>query len=139
MSACAMCSYDPDARVMSSWTFMIDREVVSMNAHRVNIGGFAGRAYRKDRDNWYLEFVNARNLLKIPHAERRRRVVLTRLYDGRSRMWDQDNLVGGGKSTVDAMILAQLLVADSHDFAEVHWKQTRGARGLHVLLEELED
>lgn len=135
-SACPKCGFDPTARVLASWTFLVDRDPPSLNERLFNLGS-RRHAYKAERDAWYLEFVLARNLNLIPFAERKRRVTLTRLFDGKQRERDVDNLWGGGKSVVDAMVLAQLLVADAPDFAELHWNQERGARGLRVLIEEI--
>jgi hypothetical protein len=133
---CLKCGFDPGAAVTASWTFVIERDPPSLNARIFNAGPRRW-AYAKEREAWYVEFVNARNTLRIPHAETKRRVTLTRMFDGRQKQRDIDNLWGGGKSCVDAMVLAQILVSDAPDFAEVHWMQERGTSGLRVLLEEL--
>lgn len=83
---------------------------------------------------------------KIPFAAARRRVTFTRCYGGRQQERDHDNLVGGMKSVLDAMVRELLLVDDRPQWAELHYAQQRldesvakSARGLVVHLEELEE
>lgn len=137
MTACARCSFDPDATVLASWEFTIDRDPPSLNERLFNAGPRRW-AYSRERDMWILEFTNVRLLKQMPFAKGKRRVTLTRLYSGQQKERDVDNLVGGGKNLVDAMVHAGILKGDSPALAEIHWAQERGARGLRVLVEELE-
>lgn len=137
MTACARCGFDPDAKVSASWKIHVDREPPSLNAHLVNAGPRAF-LYRRERDAWCWEFRAARLLQRIPKARARRRVTLVRVFDGRQRERDVDNLSGGMKSVVDALVFEGLLADDSPRLAEIHCQQRRGGpRGLEVLLEEL--
>jgi Holliday junction resolvase RusA-like endonuclease len=137
VTACARCSFDPDAIVSASWMLLIDREIESGNRHTYNVGGSRFR-YARDRDSWQWEFRSFRLLRKIPRATGKRRLTLTRFYDGRQREMDVDNLSTGAKLVVDALVREGLLVDDRREFAEVHYKQARQApRGTGVLLEEL--
>ncbi len=129
------CGHDPGANVARSWTFEIDREIKSGNAHIYNVGASRWR-YAKDRDAWSWEFRAARLLQKIPKAMQRRRVTLTRLYSGRQREFDGDNFQTGAKSCVDALVLEGLLVGDDSKSAEINYAQQSGGCGLRVLLEE---
>ena len=134
---CARCGYDPAAIVTGRWEFEIARHVHSLNAHRGNYGGTRW-AYKHDRDRWQWEFKVARINARIPTASGKRRVTLTRLYSGRERAFDVDNLAGGMKLVVDAMVREGLLLGDDPARAELHHNQNRAATsGLAVVIEEL--
>lgn len=136
---CARCGYDPTAIVTSRWEFTIARRVHSLNAHRGNYGGQRW-AYKRDRDAWQWEFKVARINARIPSAIAKRRVMLTRLYSGRERAFDVDNLVGGMKLVIDAMVREGLLIGDDPARAELHHGQRREATsGLAVVIEEFSD
>jgi hypothetical protein len=135
---CARCGYDPTAIVTGRWEFAIARPVHSLNAHRGNYGSTRW-AYRHDRDGWQWEFKVARINARIPTAVAKRRVTLTRLYSGRERAFDVDNLAGGMKLVVDAMVREGLLLGDDRERAELHHGQDNAAMsGLVVVIEELE-
>lgn len=156
MTACSRCGFDPDAKVTASWSFTIDRAVVSLNERGTNRGAWtkrvpgkrtwnARRAYKADRDAWGW-LVKAKRLeLRIPKAKGRRRLTLTRLYGKGQRAFDRDNLVGGMKPVVDSMVLDGLLLGDTPELAEVHYDQIGsepGAEraigiGLLVVLEDV--
>lgn len=137
MTACAKCGYDSDAVVVASWSFFIDRDPPSLNSRVINLGATRWR-YAKERDAWGWEFRAVRLMKKIPPAEGLRRVTLTRCYYGRQQERDRDNLAGGMKNCVDAMVLEQLLTSDDPAHAEIHYQQERGSpTGLRVLIEEL--
>lgn len=140
MTKCVMCGFDDCASVSSRWSFYVDRNMRSLNDRLHNDGGFGGYAYRDERHAWHMLFVSERNKLAIPlqPANIQRRVVLTRCYDKRQRPWDRDNLWGGGKVVVDALVRAGVVRNDDENTVEVHWLQRRSQpRGLHVLVEEL--
>lgn len=137
MTACLKCSYDPFATVLRSWEFLIERDPPSLNARLHNAGGRRW-AYKRERDEWRSEFRAARVELGMGVALGKRRVTLTRVYGGRQKQRDLDNLSGGMKAVVDAMVLEAVLLDDSPDLAELHYAQHRGElRGLMVLVEEL--
>ena len=134
---CARCGYDPAAIVTGLWEFTIARQVHSLNAHRGNYGRTRW-AYKQDRDGWQWQFKAARINARIPTAIGKRRVTLTRLYSGRERPFDTDNLAGSMKLVVDAMVREGLLLGDDPARAELHHNQTRAATsGLAVVIEEL--
>lgn len=136
MTACARCGFDPEALVGRSWTFTIDRDPPSLNARIFN-AGTKRWAYKRERDAWAWELRAVRLLQKIPAARARRRITLTRVYDGRQQERDADNLAGGMKAIVDALVHEGMLLDDSPQHAEIHYMQERGGpRGLRVLLEE---
>jgi Holliday junction resolvase RusA-like endonuclease len=136
VSACVKCQHDPDAHVSASWSFSIDRDPPSLNARLFN--GPRGWKYRSERNAWCLEVRAVRLLQRIPKATAKRRVTLTRNYYGRQQRRDRDNLAGGMKACVDALVLEGMLRGDSELDAEVHYGQERTTpSGLVVLLEEL--
>lgn len=144
MSACVKCGYNPDAQATARWEFSIPRAIKSLNRATSNRGGrskSARAAQRKHRDElaawmWYFRLAARTN--GIGPARGRRRVTLTRIMQGRERPFDRDNLAGGCKVVVDAMVHEHLLVDDKPALAEIHYAQERGGKaGLHVLLEEL--
>lgn len=116
----------------------IDREVESLNARRVNVRGWRGGEYKRNRDAWQWLFKIERVNRRIPTATGRRRVTLTRLYSGRQRAFDRGNLVGGCKMILDAMVRESLIVDDKAEYLEDHYAQRRSATsGIVVLIEEL--
>lgn len=149
MTTCTKCNHDPDAVIGASWTFFIERDPPSLNSRLSNHRG--GWAYREDRDAWDTEFMAIARGWSAPFTAPlpartevlfggtgKRRVTLTRHYHGRQQRRDRDNLAGGMKACVDAMVKSGLLVDDSEEFAEVHYAQIRSRpTGLHVLIEEL--
>lgn len=140
MSACVSCGFDPDAVVLRSWSFEIGKEVESLNAHRTNAGSrWAQAAYRKRRDAWLLWMRVARINNQITAASSRRRVTIERRIGYRQREFDADNLIGGCKPLVDAMVREGLLLDDKREHAEIHYTQIKrdGAAGVKITIEEL--
>jgi Holliday junction resolvase RusA-like endonuclease len=134
MTACARCSFDPDAQVTASWSFHIPRELGSLNKRVFN--GRMGWVYRADRNAWAEDFANMRAVLRIPIAKGKRRVTLTRVYSGRQKEMDLRNI--DTKACFDAMTIAGLLVDDNPACLESHVSQERGVdRGVRVLVEEV--
>lgn len=142
MTACSRCGYDPDVKVTASWSFLIQRDPPTMNERIFNAGNSRWR-YRKERDLWASEFMVARGNTRIPkaRANERRRVTLERVYNGRMQERDRDNLIGGMKPIVDALVMQGLILGDSPDLAEIHYNQVREpgtmSRGLRVTIEAL--
>lgn len=137
MTACPKCGHDPEARVLAAYEFTVDRDPPSLNAHIFNVGASRWK-YAKERDAWMWEFRAVRLLRRIPPAVGRRRVTMTRVYGGRQKERDRDNLSGGMKPCVDALVLEKMLVGDGPRDAEIHYQQEVGSpTGLRVLIEEL--
>lgn len=136
MGPCVKCGFDPDAVVSVVWSFHIERKTPSMNDRLANAGPRAFM-YRKERDAWCWLFRAMRLKHQIPVARYRRRVTLTRMYTGRERERDRDNLIGGMKAVVDAMVSECLLLDDTSRGAEIYYAQKQGQRGLIVELAEL--
>lgn len=133
---CRFCGAEPDAAVTRRWEFLLPIRTPSQNDLASNRGG-ARHRYRRARNEFELEFLRAAAGLRIPHAMRRRRVTLTRLFSGRERKFDYGNLVGGCKLVLDAMIRAWLIVDDAPKWLEDHYLQVRGSEsGLLVIIEE---
>ncbi len=150
-AACEKCGYDPAALVAASFSFVIERDPPSLNA-RVSNTIIGNHKYRRERDVWCLELRRARLYFKIPYAiadrsgwqaiAGKRRVTITREYGGRQRERDKDNLSGGMKPLVDAMVSERLLADDNPTHAEIHYQQVRIEKprrpGLRFQLEILE-
>lgn len=138
MTACARCGFDPMARVFAKWEMLIDRDPPSLNDRFVNAGAQRWR-YKKERDEWHWLVRAARLNYRVPVAgQLRRRVTMVRLFNGRQRERDTDNLAGGMKAIVDALVLERLIVGDDPKSAEIHYTQTKGPlRGLRVIIEDL--
>lgn len=137
MTACAACGFNAAATVLAAWDLHIPRDLGSLNARVFN--GRNGWKYRADRDAWAEDFANLRAVLRIPLAEGKRRVTITRVYSGQQKVMDYANLVGGAKACTDAMKLAGLIVDDKPAFLEDHYHQVRAAdRGVRVRIEEIE-
>ncbi len=138
-AACPKCGHNPSAVVVRQWEFTVDREVYSLNAHRTNAGTRWGqREYRDNRTAWIQWFIVHGEKNGSRGATVKRRVTLTRLMGWGQREFDRDNLQGGMKICVDAMVRAKLLVDDKPKWLELHHAQERGTiPGLRVLLEEL--
>ena len=133
---CAKCGHDPEARITALWSFHVHRDPPSLNARLFN--GQRGWMYRKERDAWVSEFRAVRLLQRIPKAVGKRRVTLTRNYAGRQQLRDRDNLAGGMKACVDALVIEGVIANDDAIGAEIHYAQARTTPpGLHVLVEEL--
>lgn len=162
-AACPRCGYDPSAAVRAAWSFVVERDPPTLNARIVNAGDSRFR-YAKERDLWVMEFRVQRVNHRIPRADQmrfapgptphtmtsppRRRVTLRRVWGGRQRERDKDNLIGGMKVVVDAMVLEGLLADDSAARAEIHYEQIKHGSdaghqdwvsrvGLHVIIEDL--
>jgi hypothetical protein len=136
---CEKCGHDPYAIVEYRWTMFVEKDPPSLNAHLHNKGPQA-YLYRRARTEWGWLFRAARLRNNVPKARRRRRATFTRLYAGRQQERDYDNLAGGMKLIVDAMVLEGLLVDDSPKHADLFYAQERvpdGGCGLRVELEEL--
>lgn len=125
MTACPKCGYDADAKVIARWTFTVERDTPSLNDRVYNAATYRGSMYRKVRDAWCWEFRAARLKVRIPRARTRRRVTIVRNYGGRARERDRDNLIGGAKAVIDAMVSEGLLVDDTSLGAEIHYDQRR--------------
>lgn len=134
---CAKCGYDASAVVMERWSFFVERKLPSLN-DRVFNAGATRFAYSRERDAWQWEFRRARLKLEIPKAAKRRRVTLVRVFSGRERERDLDNLAGGMKACVDSMVSEGLLLDDNKTGAEIHYEQRRDSvSGLFVTIEEI--
>lgn len=138
MTACAKCGYDPEARVLASWSFVIGREIRSGNERINNVGG-SRWTYRVMRSGWISDVSGMRLVHRIPDARGKRRVTLTRIIGYRQRRYDRDNLATGCKPVIDALVRCGLLVDDTEQHAELHFLQAKraGLHGVVVLLEEL--
>lgn len=137
---CPKCGFDGSIPVLAEYTMQIERDPPSLNARLHNAGNQRWR-YAAERDVWSQLALVERVNRRIPHAVSKRRVTLTRIYGGQQKERDVDNLSGGMKICVDALVYAQVLKDDSPAFAELHYKQQRNTdgrwRGLVVHIEVL--
>lgn len=141
MTACVKCGFTPDAAVSARWEFVLDKRIESANNRTVNAGATRWR-YAKQRDEWtWLVRAASLRLPREPRSARpssKRRVTITRRYAGRCRLLDKDNLVGGCKALVDALVHEGVVHDDKPRWLELHVLQEQGERNeTHVLVEEL--
>lgn len=152
---CKRCGYDEDAKVSASWTFIIDKELKSLNQTTKNKIGYnrnvnvdprlkramhaQAAAYRKEREEWQTWAMVMKANYGIRDATGKRRVTIERLMAKGQRPYDVDNCAGGAKNLVDAMTRTNLLVNDAKENAELHYLQTKADRaGVRITIEELE-
>jgi hypothetical protein len=136
-ATCVKCGHDPDAVVTASWTFVLPKQLGSLNDHAINAGASRWQ-YGRDREIWRLMLANARQLHAIPRPQGKRYLVLTRVFSGRERERDLDNLIGAAKPVLDAMVKAGLLVDDAPKFLDCTYRQERGSvSGVRVELSEV--
>ncbi len=121
----------------ASWTFALAKCLGSLNDHVVNAGASRWK-YKRDRNEWQLLFANARQMNAITRPMGKRTLILTRLYSGRERERDYDNLVGACKPVLDAMVKAGLLVDDAPAFLDCTYRQERASEsGVRLELSEV--
>jgi hypothetical protein len=139
MSACEKCSFDPSAAVAARWEFRLDKRVTSANAYLINKGASRWQ-YAKEREVWGWLVRAARLEKQITHAASggKRRVTITRHYAGRCQEIDRDNLLGGVKALVDALVAEVVVWDDASESLELHVLQGRWeSNETCVLVEEL--
>lgn len=139
MTACVKCGFSPDAAVSARWEFVLDKRIESANNRTVNAGGSRWR-YAKQRDDWGWLVKRARRIEGIAAADPlvKRRITITRVYAGRCRLIDRDNVTAGCKALVDAMVLEGIARDDDAKHLELHVLQEQGEKNeTHVLVEEL--
>lgn len=139
---CPKCGYNQDAPVAARWEFEIPKELVSLNRSAKNGSTLGARAaFRRELGIWGNWMWCKRLSNKIVVATGKRRVTITRVIGYRQREFDRDNLVGGGKVIVDAMVRECLLLGDDKARSEVHYEQVRHGGGdggsVRIVLEEL--
>ncbi len=140
-TTCPYCLADLTREVTHRWDFYLPLEPPSQNYVGKNSGGWTERnRYKKFRTDFALLLQNKKNELKIPDAQEKRRVILTRLYapskHGRPR--DRANIVGGAKMLVDAMVEVKLLVDDAEEWLDDYYRQLPCVEsGVRIQLEVL--
>jgi Holliday junction resolvase RusA-like endonuclease len=137
VTACVNCAYDPEAVVTVSWKFTLPKQLGSLNDHVINAGRSRWQ-YKREREEWRMLLTNARRLHEVTRPIGKRIVVLTRLYSGRERERDHDNLVGAAKPVLDAMVKAGLLVDDAPAFLVCTYRQEKAVTsGVRVEISEV--
>ena len=90
------------------------------------------------REYWLLVTCEARRILGVqkhrPVAHRRIRIV--RMQPFESRTLDHDNLVGGCKPLVDALVDAGLIAGDSPEWVTIEYAQGLGNAAMIISLWE---
>jgi len=120
------------------WEFFIQLDSKSMNARLTNSGNTRW-AYKAERNRWeaMLEATLADLSSGVASATSKRRVTITRCYFGRQQHRDHDNLVGGCKAMVDALVRTGVLVDDNAKGAQIFYRQERATpTGVRFLVEE---
>lgn len=136
---CALCGGRPYAKVAARWVLKICMDAPLQNNRLVNAGA-ARWGYKKERAKWEAALMHAMSPLGPCHATQFRRVTFERCYAGKQRICDLPNLVGGLKTVLDAMVRVGLLVDDSPDQFEGHFRQRKvdaAERGTLITIEEL--
>lgn len=134
---CPKCGHDPDAEVGGRWTLTLDEALTSANLRVVNASGSRWR-YAKERDAWQWLVKAARVNQRVATARPsgKRRVTIERVYAGRCRELDRDNV--HVKPLVDALVREQIVHDDGPAWLELHVTQRRGDRNQTVVtVEEL--
>lgn len=137
MTACAKCGHDPEAAVSARWTLALDKRLTSANLHTVNVGASRWR-YAKERDAWqWLVKAERVNQRVVPATSAsKRRVTIERVYAGRCQEMDRDNLVGGCKPLVDALVRERVVYDDKAAWLELHVTQRRGGSNETIVTVE---
>jgi hypothetical protein len=133
-----MCGFSADQAVGRRWGLSLPKRVSSANLRTVNAGASRWR-YAKERGEWCLLIRAAAAFDRsVLEATGKRRVTITRRYSGRCREMDRDNLLGGVKMLVDALVQEGALHDDKPAWLELHVLQQRAPVDVtHVLVEEL--
>lgn len=152
MSKCPYCGDDPATSVLERYAFTLEiawpnPQNSGSGGGRLHNSGGARWAYKALREKFEKAIVRAAPRGALPgrygqETWRRTRVTLTRLWGPRKRIWDDDNLVTGGKLIRDALVLTGALVDDSARYARIHYQQRKRTEGgscaVHVLIEVLD-
>lgn len=138
------------ARTMGRWTLQTANAVPSLNdLLRWKANRMMWR-YKNERARWRRLFGNWQMAERIPDATARRRLTVVRVFAGRQRAFDSDNIAGGLKPLIDALkpasatigtrtIVAGGLILDDNDAGiELLVSQRRGGvAGTEITLEDL--
>jgi hypothetical protein len=124
--------------VLASWTIAIPISVKSMNDRAVNVRGWRGRNYKRERDAWQWALKVCRINERIAISHSKRRVSITRVYSGSEREMDRANMIGGCKMVLDAMVREGIITGDSPRWLQDNYAQFRGEKSSTVItIEEL--
>lgn len=154
---CPKCGYNAAQVISCAFEFQTTRDAPSLN-RRLSNSRAKGHEYRRIRDAWRLELRAARLQHEIPYAtsghqiddylvnpsswpvvDGKRRITIVRRYGGRGRKRDRDNLIGGMKPVIDAIVLEHLVKDDDERNVELHYQQVHvpDRHGLHFTFEIL--
>lgn len=137
-AACEKCGFDPSVVAAARWELFVDYDSKSDNGRTVNAGS-SRYAYKANRDLWSWSFKLLLRESGVPKATARRRLTITRVYGGKQKLRDSDNVPASYKPAVDALVRLGLLVDDNAAGVDgPYYKQERGDRpGSRFVIEEL--
>jgi hypothetical protein len=146
------------------YTLLIPRSLSSQNRAANNLSPTASHGYRKERQKWADDIVNASRVAGVPLVgiDRmvRRRVVITRLWGKGQREWDKPNAWGGAKMVIDVLCPprvfkrrkvkggpvvthlrpgASLIYDDSTKWADIEVRQEKAVDGVAATRIEIEE
>ncbi len=131
-----MCKYDPDARVLATWTKVVESYCPTLNSISTNSKN--NHKYRKWRQTWEEYFGDW--LKAIPPAKALRRVTLVRHFGAGKRAFDAKNFAGGAKPLLDTLTNFGAIYDDSETWVQDNYVQLKSLDGrdyIEVRLEEL--
>jgi len=125
--SCRACGFDENASVSEPWTVVLEVSAPSQNQIHGNTKRDTGFKYRAFKNSFRKMLV--RNAGHIPPAKNRRRVWLVRQWALGKRAYDKGNLVGGCKALIDCLREARLLIDDTDQYVEIHYRQEPSPTG----------
>lgn len=131
-----MCGYDIRAQVNNAWVYRAQSYTPTANSLRGN--GKDSYKYRSWRKTW--EGLFGPWLKAIPVADKRRRVIIERLYGRGKRPYDRINFAAGQKPLLDTLVNFGALYDDSIIWCQDNYRQTKSEDGIDyvtVTIEEL--
>lgn len=126
------------------WTLATTQPVQSLNTIIQWKANRQSWRYAKERETWRRLFAGWMLVDRIPVATGRRRLTIVRVYAGRQRAFDRDNLHGGVKPLMDALKpkgeREGLLTDDDDAGVDLIVRQERGeASGTRITIEDIKE
>jgi len=136
---CGKCKYDPTLAILGSWMLELPMEAKSKNDLKDNSRfGHGGRKYRAFRDKCERLMLPLVRSIPTCGDTEKRRVFFTRLYCGRSRDYDDDNLIAGFKPVRDCLKTLNMIHDDSPRWLEAHYDQKKAEyAGMVITIESV--
>jgi hypothetical protein len=125
-----------------TWTLQTAQPVQSLNTLLSWKANKQWWRYAKERELWRRMFGMWALAERIPHATGRRRLTIVRVFAGRQRAFDRDNLSGGIKPLMDALKPRHgpggLLTDDDDAGVDLIVSQEKGeTAGTRITLEDI--